>query len=85
MIELRTIPYIELVPHYDFQKKVEVRQIMNQPVICFYEIDKVSDVIAVLKDTEITHNGFPTLCVDDEGFNGLILRNTLITLLRNKE
>jgi len=58
---------------------------MSKNVICFREVEKVSEIVRVLK--EYSHNGFPVLqSMRESGlkssvFTGTIMRNQLIVLL----
>ncbi|EEB16605.1 Chloride channel protein, putative [Pediculus humanus corporis] len=67
-------------------------EIMSYPVIAFSVVEKVSNIINILKTK--SHNGFPVVNKDEESDNGriksngryrgLILRSQLIVLLNNK-
>lgn len=56
---------------------------MSSPVITFKDVEKVSSIIKILKETN--HNGFPTICSEYKNFNGLILRNTLVVMLEKQK
>ena len=58
-----------------------ISQIMAQPVVVLYEVDKVRRVMEILSST--THNGFPVVSKDGK-LRGLILRKTLCGLLKLK-
>lgn len=83
MLEIRSIPYIELDPHYNFEKKIKAKEIMSKPVVTLHEVEKLSTLLNILQETG--HNGFPTINCEDEFFNGVILRNTLAIFNRQEE
>ena len=81
-IFLKDMPFLEGSLHslglLNFQA---VSEVMAQPVVTLYEIDKISTIVHVLRTTK--HNGFPV--VNREGrLRGLILRKTLCGLLKYK-
>lgn len=80
LIELRAIPFVELDPHYNYEKKIKAKEIMTKDVITFKEVEKLSVILKILEST--THNGFPVVTNEKNLFNGVILRNHLVVLIK---
>lgn len=81
-IHLKKMPFLEGSLHsLGMLNYQPVSKIMAQPVLTLNEVEKVRRVLEVLTTTN--HNGFPI--VNREGrLRGLILRKTLVTLLKLK-
>jgi chloride channel 7 len=81
-IMLKKMPFLEGSLHsLGLLNYHPISKFMATPVISFFEVDKVSRVLEVLKNTN--HHGFPI--VNREGkMRGLIMRKTLVTLLKLK-
>lgn len=76
-MHLKGYPYRDLYVKsgYDI---ANVTCIMTRPVVTLHEIEKVSRLVRILKET--THNGFPV--VDKSGtFVGLIRRDQIVALI----
>lgn len=81
-IILKKMPFLEGSLHsLGLLNYYPISKFMATPVLTLNEVEKVSKVLDVLKNTN--HNGFPV--VNREGkLRGLILRKTLVTLLKLK-
>uniref|UniRef100_A0A5B6ZLG9 Chloride channel protein n=1 Tax=Davidia involucrata TaxID=16924 RepID=A0A5B6ZLG9_DAVIN len=84
IMKLKGFPYLEA--HADpYMRQLTVGDVVMGPLQLFHGIEKVSNIVHVLKTTR--HNGFPVI---DESPSespvlfGLILRAHLITLLKKK-
>jgi chloride channel 7 len=79
---LKNMPFLEGSLHsLGLLNLQSISEVMSQPVITIYEIDRISTIVHILKSTK--HNGFPV--VSREGhLRGLILRKTLCSLLKYK-
>ena len=81
-IHLKGMPFLEASLHsLGLLNFFPISQIMAQPVVVLYEVDKVRRVMEILSTT--THNGFPVVNKDGK-LRGLILRKTLCGLLKLK-
>lgn len=86
-VELKDIPFVETNPHKGSEKQ-PATELMDEKfkqgskVVCFNEIETVHNIIDKLKNC--THNGFPVLNEKNK-LQGLISRNYLIKLLKNKK
>lgn len=84
IMTLKGLPYLEA--HAEpYMRQLTVSDVVTGPLQIFHGIEKVSNIVHVLKTTG--HNGFPV--VDEPPLSspvlfGLILRAHLITLLRKK-
>ena len=79
-VELKCIPFVEANPPLSLQGKC-ARDVMVTPVISLQRTVKVGVVLPILRST--THNGFPI--IDDDGrCIGLILRNQIVVMLRER-
>ena len=81
-IILKDMPFLEGTLHsLGLLNYQSVSEVMAQPVVTIYEIDKISTIVHILKSTK--HNGFPVVNRDGR-LRGLILRRVLCSLLKYK-
>ena len=81
-IHIKGMPFLEDSLHsLGMLNYFPISQIMAQPVVVIYEIDKVKRVMEILAATK--HNGYPIVSKDGK-LRGLILRKTLCGLLKLK-
>ena len=81
-IHLKELPFLEGSLHsLGLLNYHPVSEIMSKKLKSIYEVDKVGKVIELLQSTK--HNAFPVVNKDGK-MRGLILRRTLIGLLKNK-
>lgn len=85
IMKLKGFPYLET--HAEpYMRQLTVGDVVTGPLQLFHGIEKVSNIVHVLKTTG--HNGFPV--IDEPPFSeapvlfGLILRAHLMTLLKKK-
>eukprot|EP01121_Diplochlamys_sp_Union-15-3_P020966 TRINITY_DN8354_c0_g1_i2.p1 TRINITY_DN8354_c0_g1~~TRINITY_DN8354_c0_g1_i2.p1 ORF type:complete len:780 (-),score=126.87 TRINITY_DN8354_c0_g1_i2:81-2165(-) len=79
-IHIKHTPFLEPEPPISM-RKYRAHNVMSRPVVSFEQIVKVEQVYQTLCDT--SHNGFPIVLTDGT-FTGLILRDQLITLLKER-
>lgn len=63
-------------------RKIQAKHVMRKKVVTVRSVEKASHIIKVLENCH--HNGFPVTDQSDQGFKGIILRSTLITLLNEQ-
>ncbi|XP_074647081.1 H(+)/Cl(-) exchange transporter 7-like [Tubulanus polymorphus] len=91
-IQLQSVPLL-LWDAPPISANISATEVMSHPVVVLRTVEKVGRIVDVLKKE--THNGFPVVCdIDPEQapnesgcfgtFQGLILRNQLIVLLKMK-
>ncbi|XP_052198804.1 putative chloride channel-like protein CLC-g isoform X2 [Diospyros lotus] len=85
IMKLKAFPYLEA--HAEpYMRLLTVGDVVTGPLQVFHAIEKVSNIVHVLRTTR--HNGFPV--IDDSPFSetpmlfGLVLRAHLLTLLKKK-
>jgi len=85
MMHLQHLPFLDEEPPAEFDV-LTARDVMARDVIVLREVERVGDLVAVLKRTR--HNGFPIVDVGRHNrctfFAGLILRRQLLVLLRER-
>eukprot|EP01119_Soliformovum_irregulare_P023076 TRINITY_DN7_c2_g1_i4.p1 TRINITY_DN7_c2_g1~~TRINITY_DN7_c2_g1_i4.p1 ORF type:complete len:286 (-),score=97.61 TRINITY_DN7_c2_g1_i4:73-930(-) len=79
-IELNKIPLLGWDAPFNM-RSVKTSEFMSHPPVTFQEVERVENIINVLKST--THNGFPVTKSDGK-FMGIILRHQLTILLKKK-
>ena len=85
MMHLLELPFLDEEPPPEFDV-LTARDVMARSVVVLREVERVGDLVAVLKRTR--HNGFPVVDVGKHQrctfFAGLILRRQLLVLLRER-
>jgi len=85
MMHVQHLPFLEEQPPREFNI-LTARDVMARSVVVLKEVEKVGDILAVLKRT--THNGFPIVDVGQHSrctfFVGLLLKRQLLAVLRER-
>jgi len=85
MMHVQHLPFLEEEPPREFNI-LTARDVMARSVVVLKEVEKVGDLLAVLKRT--THNGFPIVDVGQHSrctfFVGLLLKRQLLAVLRER-
>ncbi|XP_027357607.1 chloride channel protein CLC-c-like isoform X2 [Abrus precatorius] len=85
ILKIKGLPYLEA--HAEpYMRNLVTRDVLSGPLITFYGIEKVGNILHALKTTG--HNGFPVIdeppISDAPELCGLVLRSHLLVLLKEK-